>query len=101
MRRLASLVARLLIGLAAAAFLVGALVFLLALQLSLRAGRVQSYRRLQLAVEIVERAAELALVSRARAAEGEGREPEGRPHRTPPNTSRRDPLADVATPQQD
>lgn len=65
MRRAASLLGRLLVGLAATAFLVGALLFLLGLQLSLRATRNQPYRKFVLAAEIAERAAELALGARA------------------------------------
>lgn len=78
MRRVASFVARVLVGLAAAAFLVGALVFLLGLQLSLWAGRNQPFRRLVLAMEIGERAAELATTLGARDPGDEPPEPRGR-----------------------
>lgn len=68
MRRIASLLGRVLVGIAAAAFLLGATLFLLGLHLSLRAGRSQPYRKVALAVEIAERAAELALAARAESA---------------------------------
>lgn len=65
MRRVASLLGRLLVGLAATAFLLGAILFLLGLHLSMLPLRARAHVRLQLAFEIAERAAAIALLSRS------------------------------------
>lgn len=65
MRRVASFLARLLIGLAATVFLVAALLFMLGLHLALVASRSRKHRGLVLMVEIAERAAELALLAKS------------------------------------
>ncbi|MGH7345923.1 MAG: hypothetical protein ACREK4_13495 [Candidatus Rokuibacteriota bacterium] len=77
MRRLASVVSRLLIGMAATVLLLGALLFLLGLHLALVPLRVKQHRGLVLLLEIAERAAALAMLAKADGA-GDENEPGAR-----------------------
>jgi len=101
MRRLASLLARLLIGLAATVLLLGALLFLLGLHLSLRLARSRTQAKAQLALELAMTAA--ALASLVREGRDGARAPGARPRRSPPNTHAPGPevLADSDGPASD
>ncbi len=84
MRRLASFLARLVIGLAATVLLLGVLLFLLGLHLSLRLARSRAQAKAQLALELAVAAAGLAsLVREDRAG---ARAPGAHPRRPPPST---------------
>lgn len=67
LRRLASLVSRIVLGLAALAFLLGALLFLLGLQLALVPMRIRQHAQARLVLDILANVAELVALQRDRA----------------------------------